>query len=77
MSQGMSSLPWDIIAPHEKQAQKNHGQSLYRLAERDGLGPDEAVAILEDRRWHKMDEVTAITRLAELIAQATLKLKER
>ncbi len=59
-------IPWEIISPHERQAERNHGQSLLRLAERGGLGPDEAVAILEDRRWHKMNEISAINRLSEL-----------
>lgn len=44
------SIPWWIIAPHEKQAIKNHGgQTLERLAERGGLSPSEALAVLEDR----------------------------
>ena len=67
----MLPIPWAIIAQHEKQAQRNHGdQTLRRLAERGGLSPCEAVAILEDRPWKQMDETAAIKRLAELIAQA-------
>ena len=31
------TIPWSVIAPHEAQCQKNHGQSLERLAERGGL----------------------------------------
>lgn len=45
---GGPCVPWDLIAPHEKQAQKNHGQSLDRLAERGGITPGEALAILGD-----------------------------
>jgi hypothetical protein len=60
-------LPWSIIAPHEKQALENHGQTLARLRERGGLSPCEAVAILEDRRWRRMDTAQAFTRLAELL----------
>jgi len=37
-------------ALNERQAMRNHGQTLDRLAERGGLGPDEAAAILEIRR---------------------------
>lgn len=44
-------LPWSLIAPHEAQAIKNHGQTLERLAERGGLGFAEAAAILEDRDY--------------------------
>lgn len=47
-------LHWALIAPHEKQALTNHGQSLERLAQRGGLSFCEAAAILEDRRWSKI-----------------------
>jgi hypothetical protein len=40
-------MPWDMLAPHEGQARSNHGQTLARLAERGGLGPDEVLAILD------------------------------
>jgi N-acyl-D-aspartate/D-glutamate deacylase len=42
-------IPWDLIAPHEKQAQNNHDQSLKRLAERGGLDPIEAMLVLQDQ----------------------------
>lgn len=35
------SVPWAWVAPHEEQARSNHSQSLERLAQRGGLGPDE------------------------------------
>jgi hypothetical protein len=41
-------LPWPVIAPHEKQAMRNHGQTLEQLAERGGLGFVEALAIMCD-----------------------------
>lgn len=48
----LSEIPWDMIAPHEAQAQANHGgQSLERLASRGGLGASEAIDIIEGRRW--------------------------
>jgi hypothetical protein len=47
-------IPWDMIAPHEAQAQKNHHQSLAELASRGGLSACEAVAVLQDRPWRKM-----------------------
>lgn len=47
----LSEIPWAMIAPHEEQAQSNHGQSLARLASRGGLGASEAIDILEGRRW--------------------------
>lgn len=64
-----STIPWGLIAPHDEQAKKNHaGQDLVRLAERFGLSHCEAVAIIEDRPWHRMDLQAAIDRLAELVA---------
>lgn len=46
---GGPSIPWSLIAPHERQAQANHDQSLETLAARGGLSPIEAVAVLHDR----------------------------
>lgn len=63
-----TSIPVALIAPHEAQANHNHGQTLKRLAERGGLSPCEAVAVLEDRRWHAMPDREADQRLSELIA---------
>ena len=47
----MSEIPFAMIAPHEAQAQRNHGQSLERLAQRGGLAACEAIDIIEGRRW--------------------------
>lgn len=52
---GVGTIPWAMIAPHERQAQANHSQTLDRLRERGGLSPCEALAILENRPWKKMD----------------------
>lgn len=43
------AIPWAAIAPHERQAQSNHYQSLKRLAERGGLSVVEAVVVLLDK----------------------------
>lgn len=61
-------LPWDMIAPHERQAQKNHSQTLARLAERGGLGADEAIAVLEDREWRSMKDGQAHHDLCKMVA---------
>lgn len=46
------SIPWDAIAPHEAQAMRNHGgQTLARLAERHGLGPNEALCVMRDQEY--------------------------
>ncbi len=47
------ALPWNMLANHEKQALINHGQTLDRLAQRGGLSPCEALAILSDRPWRR------------------------
>lgn len=39
-------IPWSAISPFEKQALKNHRQTLTRLAERGGLGVGEAIGVL-------------------------------
>ena len=39
----------------------NHGgQDFKTLASRGGLGPDEAVAIMEDRRWQHMNVIELV-----------------
>ncbi len=47
----MSEIPFAMIAPHEAQAQRNHGQSLNRLAERGGLAVSEAIDIMRGKGW--------------------------
>ena len=48
----IKGIPWDMIAPQEKRAKRNHGgQDLKDLARRGGLSPCEAIAVLEDRHW--------------------------
>lgn len=47
-------IPYNIIAPHEAQAMRNHSQTLQRLAERGGLGWMEILAVLNDKTWKEM-----------------------
>lgn len=62
------TIPLDLISPHEAQAQKNHDQTLQRLAERGGLSGLEALAVIEDRPYrpgeerHTNEEAEAILR---------------
>jgi len=67
----LSRIPWELIAPHERQALLNHDQSLERLAERCGLSACEAIAVLEDRRWSDMERVSAIQKLKEIVQRQT------
>jgi hypothetical protein len=72
--QGGPAIPLALIEPHDRQAQRNHDQDLATLARRGGLSPCEAVAVLEDRAWHRMDDAVALRRLNELV-DASLQLK--
>lgn len=71
----LPSIPWSLIAPHEAQAQRNHDQSLKRLAERGGLSPGEALCTLGDRSlrelmtspWTIEDETAHVVRLEALV----------
>ena len=63
------AIPWEMIAPHESQAQLNHGQSLQRLNERGGLSPSEAVAVLENKFWTEVQVEEGVVRLEELVMQ--------
>lgn len=57
---------WDSIAPHDAQAQRNHGgQTLARLAERGGLDATEAIAVMNDRDWQRRNEQIALHELAD------------
>lgn len=60
-------IAWDMIAPHEAQARRNHSQSLAELAGRGGLSACEAVAVLENRAWQKMDDADAHFRLLQML----------
>lgn len=51
VGQRQAWVPWSVLAPHEKQAHRNHGQSLERLAERGGLAIQEAAALVTDQSW--------------------------
>lgn len=46
----ITSIPWDMIAPHEKQALVNHDQTLERLAQRGGLEAVEAMKVLRGEK---------------------------
>jgi hypothetical protein len=76
------SIPWSMIEPYDTQAQINHGgQTLERLAQRGGLGPTEALAVLTDRRWQEVRELSeyeACVEIGKLMvrAHAAAKIEE-
>lgn len=45
-----TSMPWEMVEPHREQIERNHNQTLERLAERGGLSPSELLAGIEGRR---------------------------
>ena len=44
------SIDWNLIAPHEKQAMENHGQTLEKLARRHGLSWYELLCVMADKK---------------------------
>lgn len=42
-------VPMELLLKHAVQLEKNHGQSIERLASRGGLDANEMLAVLEDR----------------------------
>lgn len=59
-----TSLAIRISALSNEQAVKNHSQTLHRLAERGGVSPEKAVALMEEQRWESMNQTEALKRLA-------------
>lgn len=62
------NVPMFHFRAHAEQARINHGQTLDRLAERGGLSPCEAIAILEDRKWEKIGLGAAHALLGAMVA---------
>lgn len=64
----LKQIPMAALLPHEKQAIKNHGQSLERLAQRGGINVSEAVAIIEGVCWKDtLREHNSLPRLQALL----------
>lgn len=63
-------IPLDIVKSHEKQAIRNHSQTLERLAERGGLGWVEILFVLEDKNYDfhtKLTEMSARIKVLEIV----------
>lgn len=56
-----TEVPYHIVELHEEQAQKNHKQTVERLAERGGLDPAELLAVISDCPWQQVREMTLPT----------------
>jgi hypothetical protein len=48
------TVPMEFFQPHEPQALINHSLNLRQLSEREGLSPQEAVAIIEGKDWSEV-----------------------
>lgn len=68
------SIPWVMIFSHDNQAMINHGQTLLQLKKRGGLDWTEALAVLEDRDYKRMDMQTAKIKVLELVTDFKNKL---
>jgi hypothetical protein len=44
-------VPWALVERHERQALRNHTQTVQRLAERGGLSLQELVDVLSGSSW--------------------------
>lgn len=73
------AIPWDAIAPHERQARRNHGQSLERLAQRGGLSCAEFWFVMNDLEWPRSPDVAGATseghKLATMLASLPFQLE--
>lgn len=67
----VKSIPWSVIAPHEKQALSNHSQSLEMLASRQGLSWSEILAVLEDRAWTRVGDGASMSQVMAIVERAT------
>ncbi|MFJ7315237.1 hypothetical protein ACIQVE_21240 [Pseudomonas sp. NPDC098747] len=47
----IKSIPMHLLMPYERQAVRNHSQSLQRLAERGGMCPTEILGIIRGLSW--------------------------
>jgi len=60
----VKDVPWAMLEACERRAQRNHGQSLERLAERGGLDAGETLCILDDKSWDEAYPGTATSGLS-------------
>lgn len=49
------TVDWQLVAEHNEQVYRNHGQTLAQLAARGGLDWCELHAVLHDKRFQKLD----------------------
>lgn len=59
------SVPWALMVPHGAASLVNYGLTLAQLADRGGVSPAEAVALIEDRPMAVMPTQVARDQLRE------------
>jgi hypothetical protein len=62
------SIPFWIVEMHERQAQRNHGQSVQRLKERQGCSWSELLAILTDRAYRDVPTMSVRAAMVEVVS---------
>lgn len=68
--QDAEAIPWAVIAPCDRQCQRNHGrQTLERIAERGGLCASEACDVLLGQPWDITPEADAAGRLRQIVKE--------
>ena len=77
LNSGGARFDLQLVQCHGGQAQKNHHQSVSRLAERGGLSWCELHAVLHDRRYVQMDANTAIRECRSLEALYLAAIRKR
>lgn len=50
-----ATIDWQLVADHGQQAERNHSQSVRRLAERGGLSWCDMHAVLHNKAWERVD----------------------
>jgi len=64
----LKAIPISVL--NDDWAQRNHGQTIERLAERGGIDVSEALAIIERRDWEKIETEKPVAELKLMEAVA-------
>lgn len=62
------SIPYWIVEQHERQALRNHSQTVQRLKERQGCSWRELLAILTDRAYHEVPVMSDSAAMVEVVS---------
>lgn len=62
-------ISWVAIATPEKPAMSNHGQMIKRLEEGGDLDWMEALAVMEDRKWVRLDSEFARKKALSIVSE--------